>query len=431
MALPTVFYEPTAQVGNRIVVTKVDGGYMFSVDNRPEIFITDAQVGATDLLQLKYISQKSDLPTPNGGVITLAANNTYIFTNDVDLTGDRLEADGVVNIFGLSSETASITSTGLGISTPLITSEYTIVLENITIQDVGTAIDIDGTTRTVALDWENVNFQDVVNVGTINTCDNFIYETGAFLNSQGLVFTGTIGTVGISSSLFVGRVAAGSVIELDASCIITRRFRIIYSSMVIDALGTGVNVNVSATIPTESYILDTVNFSGAGTYLAGVDVTSNDALFTACKGIVNSAVNGQLYMQGNATATTISNTTDFFKLAGTTTAIPDNSKYTATNNRLTNNAIIERKYLIQATVTFTSGNNNVCEFGFYDSKIAGIRTPSRVNSTANASGRAENVTLFCVVQHSDGDYIEVHGRNTSAATDIICEDLNLIITEIK
>ena len=37
-----------------------------------------------------FVSQKSDLPTPSAGVITLAAGVTYFFTDEVDLTGDRL-----------------------------------------------------------------------------------------------------------------------------------------------------------------------------------------------------------------------------------------------------------------------------------------------------------------------------------------------------
>jgi hypothetical protein len=194
---------------------------------------------------------------------------------------------------------------------------------------------------------------------------------------------------------------------------------------------TGINFNASVTIPDESYILDTVNFGGGGTYLTGVGVTSNDALFINCVGIVNSAVNGQLYMQANATATTIANTTDFVKVAGTTTASADNSKFSHSDNRLTCDATISRKYLIQANLAFTAGNGNVCEFGFYDSQLVGIRTPSRTKSTANAAGRAEGVNFFCVLEMSSGDFLEVHARNTSAVTNITVEQMNFVITEIK
>ena len=429
MALPTDYYTPTA-LSSTVTVTRVDGGYLFQISGGEPIKMTDAEIGAANLLQLNYITQKSDLPESSDGVITLEANNTYIFTNDIDLLGDRFVTAGVINLFGLSSETSSITSTGLGVSTPLITSEYSIVLENINIKDVDTAISIDGNTRSVALDWENVNFSNVPNVGTINTCNNFIYETGAFLDSQGLIITGTIGTVSLSNSLFVGRSSSGNIIDLDASCVITRRFRVIYSSMVVDTLGAAINVNASASIPTESYILDTVNFSGSGTYLKGVTNTSNDALFIACKGIPNTSVNGQLYMQDNATSTTISISNTFYKVAGTTTASADNQKYTATDNRLTNNATIERKYLISCSLSFTSGNNNVCEFGFYDSKLAAVRTPSRTKTKANGSGRAENVSFSCVIQHSDNDYIEIHCANNTGTNNIIVTDMNVVITEI-
>jgi hypothetical protein len=87
--------------------------------------------------------------------------------------------------------------------------------------------------------------------------------------------------------------------------------------------------------------------------------------------------------------------------------------------------------LIQANLTFIAGANNVCEFGFYDSQLAGIRVPSQTKSTANTGGRAEGITFFCVVTMVAGDFLEVHASNTSAVTDITVEQLNFIITEIK
>lgn len=377
---------------------------------------------------LIFVNSKSDLPVPSGGVITLADNVTYFFTTTVDLTGDRLVAGQNTTIIGGSSENCRIKSTGLG-ATALITSVYSLPMRNITIEAT-LALDLDGDGVTTALDWFGVNFTDCTNVGTIANYSNFIMADSAFLNSGGLTFDGSIGTIGISQCLFNCN-TGNTVFTLPATLTITRRFRVIYSSLVVLAGETGVNVNVSATIPTEAYILDTVNFSGGGTYLTGVDHTSNDALFINCTNITNTAVNGQLYMQSNATATVVGATNTFYKVAGTTTPSPDNSKFSHSNNRLTCDAIISRKYLIQATLSFTSGANNVCEFGFYDSQIAGIRTPSRTLSTANASGRAENVTFFCVLEMASGDYLEVHAANTTATTNITVESLNFVVTEIR
>jgi hypothetical protein len=338
-----------------------------------------------------------NLPASVGGVVTLVAGKTYLLSEPIDLLGDRIVTAGVCNLFGTSSETASITSTGLGVGVPLITSDFTIVLESITIKNVDTAIAIDGNVNLVALDWRNVNFENVPNVGVINTCDNFIFDTGAFLGSQGLRFTGTVGTIGINNSLFRGLGSAGNIIELDASCTITRRFRIIYSSVVAFGSTVGVDVNTSATIPIEAYILDTVNFSGGSSYLSGVDNTNNKALFVNCVGITNTAVNGQLFMQNNATATTISNTSDFFKIEGTTTASPDNAKFTHSDNRLTCDAVIQRKYLIQCTLSFAAGATNVCEFGFYDSQLASMcEHRAEQKQRQMQAGEQKMLTLFAL-----------------------------------
>jgi hypothetical protein len=136
-------------------------------------------------------------------------------------------------------------------------------------------------------------------------------------------------------------------------------------------------------------------------------------------------------MQNNATVTTVASANVFYKVLGTTTASADNQKYLHSNNRLTNDAIIPRKFLIQCNLSFTSGSNNVCQFGFYDSVLATVRTPSKTKSTANGSGRAESVTFNCVVTHKQGDYLEIHASNTTGSNNITVTDMNFVITEIK
>jgi hypothetical protein len=371
-----------------------------------------------------------DLPNyGNGDAIQLLDDTTYFLAVNLDLQGKRLIGGSNTTIIGGSSENCTLTSTGLDSNVALFTTEYTTPIRHISFINVGTAIAINGNNRVVALDWTGVNFVNIPNIGIINTCENFIFSKGAFLNSRGLVFEGTHGTIGFDNSLFSGRAEAGNIIEVTETAIITRRLRFIYSSFVVISPEVGIRVRRNATIPTEGYILDTVNFSGGGIYLAGILGADNTALFVKCKGITNTSVNGQMYMQGNASATTISNTTDFFKVAGTTTASANNQRYDHASNRLTNKATIERKYLISCSLTFESGANNVCEFGFYDSKLAAIRTPSRTKSTANTGGRAENIAFNCVVQHSEDDFIEIHAKNTTGANNITVTDMNVVITE--
>lgn len=376
-----------------------------------------------------FIGAKSDLPTASSGVITLSDTITYFFTTTVDLTGDRLVCGLNTVILGASSENCYIKSTGLSSSTALVTSVYSLPIRNISFTH-GTVFNLDGDGVTTALDWFGINFVNCDTVGTIKDYSNFVMTDSAFLNSSGMTFDGTIGTVAFGNCLFDSS-TGGTAITLASALTVSRRFRIIYSSFVTLSGETSLNVSTSATIGNERYILDTVNFSGGGTYISGVDQTSNKTLFVNCVGITNTAVNGQLYMQANATATVISASNTFYKVLGTTTASADNSKYTHTNNRLTNDASISRKYLIQCSVSFTSGASHVCEFGFYDSKLGAVRTPSRTKATSNGGGRAENVSFNCVVSHLQGDYLEIHCSNNTSGQNITVTDMNFVITEIK
>ena len=396
--------------------------------------VSDAVVGGGALIQ---VTEVSDLPLSVGGVITLLDNVTYRFLNHIDLLGERLVGGSNTTILGESSENCSITSTGIGTSFPsnyLFESLYTTPIRHITFKDVPLAIGINvpGTgIQPIALDWTGVNFSGCTTNVYCGEADNFIFDKGAILGSGTFIFDDSIGTIGIANSIFVGSGSDYNMIELTANCIITRRLRISYSSLVAFGSTKAVDVDLSATVPTETFILDTVNFSGGGTYLPGVDNTSNKSLFVNCVGLQNTAVNGQIYMQDNATVTTIALNNTFYKVSGTTTASSDNQKYSATDNRLTNEAVVERKYLIQCNLSFTSGNNKVCEFGFYDSKLSTVRTPSKTKSTSNGSGRAENISFNCVVNHSVNDYIEIWCSNVTDTTNITVTDMNFVITEIN
>lgn len=400
--------------------------------NNGDVLTTDGAGVSTwqspDLVNFKYIETKSDLPTAVGGVITLENNYTYLFTTTVDLTGDRLLCGVNTTILGGSSENCRIKSTGL-IGTALITSSYSLPIRSITVE-ADVALDLNGDGVTTALDWFGVNFTDCPTVGTVANYSNFIMQDSAFLNSGGLTLDGAIGTVGFTQSLF-DNYSGTTAIIIPSSCTISRRFRIIYSSFVTTAGETSLNISTGATIGAERYILDTVNFAGGGTYLSGVSETSNKSLFIKSVGITNTFVNGQVYMQGNATATVVSATNTFYNISGTTTASADNSKYiTNGTTRLINDASIDRKYLINCVLSFTSTAGNVCEFGFYDSKLGAVRAPSRTKSTANAAGRAENVVFSCIVNHSAGDYLEVVVANTTASNNVTVDGLNFTITEI-
>lgn len=373
-----------------------------------------------------YVASLSDLPTPSGGRITLADNTLYYFVTNVDLDGNILVGGENTAIRGTSSETASITSTGLGSTTALLTTNYTTPINDITFKDVGTALDIDGTGNNVALDWTSVNFSNVTTIGVVKNVDNFIYSKSAFLDSQGLSFDGTIGTIAINNSLLSGdSTTADDIVRLESTATITRRFRIIYSSVIFSDPTTGINVESGITIDNQSFILDTVNFGGGGSYLQGLDYTSNKALFVNCDGIINSDEIAQYYMNGNTTETIVTDSGVAYKVAGTTTAASFNQKFTHTNNRATYTGTKTRFFKVVANISVEANNNN--QIGVYIAKNGTLINESEVYGTTSGSGRAENIVSQTIVEMAENDYIEIFVKNDSSTKNITATELNVIV----
>lgn len=396
-------------------------------------FINDLEIKANAIgTDVVFVNGLEDLPDPVSGVITLEAGKTYFITGNLDLNGSRLETGGVVTLYGTSSETSSLTSTGLADDTPLLTSRYTIPVRFITFKDVHTAIYIDdngGANAPLAVDWFGVNFLDVTVVGEVGTVDNFIFDTGAFLDAQALKFTGTVGTVGFSNSLFQGDGTAANILEIAATASISRRFRIIYSSVVAFTNTVGITVSSSATIPVEGFILDTVNFSGGSTYVSGITSSDNKSRWSECRGIGNSSAISNYYMNGNATATTIGTIGTAVKVAGTTTSATITSKFTNTANRATYDGAILRNFKVTTVLSANSGNNN--EVGIYIAKNGTILPESEVYITTNAGGRAEGGVAQVIVALSQDDYIEVFVENSTAATNITVSELSVIVETLN
>lgn len=387
----------------------------------------DITIGGGDIV---FVNSKDDLPTPVSNVITLADNVTYYFTTTVDLLGDRLVGGQNTVILGASSENSRITSTGLGTGVALFTTEWTTPIRHVTFQDVDTALAIDGSVNPpLALDWTGVNFLNVPNIGVIDTSDNWIYSKGAILNSQNLQFDGTHGTIGVDNSIFVGTGSAGNILDVLSTATITRRFRLIYSSVVAFGSTVGINVDASATIPTEGYILDTINFSAGGTYLSGVGYTDNKTRFINCKGVENTAEIGNLYMLNNATATVISGSGVPAKVLGTTTPNAINQKFSHTNNRLTYTGGLIRDFQVSVTTSLTSGNNNV--IGVYVAKNGTIITESEMYGTTSSAGRAESITCQTILEMQENDYIEIWVENNTSSQNITVEYMNVICKSLN
>lgn len=378
----------------------------------------------------KFINEKNDLPAPVNGVITLAAGVTYFITKTIDLTGDRLVCGNNTVLLGGSSENCFLISTGLSASTALITSNFSLPMRNLSITH-GTALNLDGTgNATAALDWFGVNFLDCQTVGTIKTYSNFIMSDCALLNSAGMTFDGTIQTVGLVNCLISGR-AGQTSLNFPSTLTITRRIRAIYSSFVAFSGATAIFVDPAAVIPVESYILDTINFSGGATYTGGVTYTDNKAFFSNCKGVVNSSEIGQAYYTNNTVQNGIATQNVFEKINGVTTASTINQKFSHTDNRLTYTGGLARSFKVTAAISANSVTTQSITILTRVAKNGTTIPESESQATTSATGRNENFFSQAIVELNTNDFIEIFIANATNANSVLVTELNFIVEALN
>jgi len=410
-----------------------------------------------DVVNFIFVGSKNDLPKAVDGVIYLKDNYTYFFTTTVDLEGNRLVAGDNTTILGGSSENCRIKSTGISTTTALLSSAYSLPIRNITFE-APYAINLVASNPTVhALDWFGVNFTNCAKVGIISSYNNFILLDGAFLNSQDLTFNGTTGTVGFNQCLFTGNFGLGgtkSILNFPSTFICTRRIRVTVCSFIVPSGYTGITVQDGVKFETaggvynpESFILQTCNFSGPGTKLGvstHTDINGTDTFFEGNRGISNTYPSGQFYMRDNSTPTVIGvGSTDVWtKIVGITTTVGSvNSKFTATDNRLTYNVGIDRRFLSQATVTFTQDAPISGPFVDFDVEVGildynsatGIGTILQSSTTLvknTTYGQYYTLHLTDIHDHNQNDYVELYIRNKGTDTNIIVSDMSLLVTSI-
>lgn len=386
-----------------------------------------SQLQSLDFSQLKFIESKDDFPPAVSGARTLASNTTYFIIGTVDLEGDRLIGGENSTLFGFSPEVSILKSTGFDDSNgAFITTEYSLPCNLVAFHDFGTeqVLDVDADGNNAGYDWNGINFLNCSNVGTVANVGNFIASKLGFLNSSGMTFDGEIGTVGFDNTLFEAA-SGGTSLIFPATLTLTRRMRITYSAFVNLSGETGINFSASATVPDEGYILDTVNFGGGGTYITGLDSTSEKALFVNCRGIVNTATRGGYYMANNGTATNIATAGTFQKIAGTTTQTVAR-KFTHSNNRLTYTGALTEAFEIKASVSFDTQIGRT-----YTIKLAKNGVVQDAQSIVRGTNTINlECTLFDTTELQTDDYIEIW-VTSSLTGNVSITDMNLTITRLS
>lgn len=385
--------------------------------------------GALYLTNLVTVTALADFPAPVAGVITLAANTCYQVTAYIDMLGNRIVGGTNSSMVGFSPDSSGLFFTAAGDGSPKISSTTSLDMRYLTLSaPVGTLLDLnDGSSG--SLGWYGMRIFDTPTIGAIQNYANIVTRDCQFVNSANLTLTGTIASFVSETSLWDCR-AGQTLITLPASAIITRRVRFLYCAFVVASGETGINFSSSASVGDESYILDNVNFSGGGTYLAGLDHTSNKASFFRCVGITNSNAICSYYMLANATATVISSAGTFVKVAGTTSPGSLNQKFTtAVTNRAVYAGSVQDAFRVVGFATMTSGNNQTLRLQIAKNGVPIPDSTARFKTTG--SGDASCIGCQSFVTLAPGDYVELWATNDTAANNITVTDLSLTVTRLN
>ena len=381
------------------------------------------------------VSSLNDFPTPVNGVIHLPADTSWVINDAIDLNGNRINCLGRVSISGQSSETCSLYSS-LGNGVSLFTSSFTLPIFRITLGCSTNAqifnLTGDGTN---GLDIVSSNFgSDMLDCGSLGLVSNFsnaILNNCAFLtNADGITFSGSIGTIGIADSIFasIPTLANGNAyIYLPNTLTITRRFRVIYSSLVVITGRIGIDYT-GAVIPDESMILDTVNFSGgSSSYVNGLDHLSLTTLWNNNIGITNTFISAEAFVQQNITPTTfLSSGTDVLMVATSTTDPLNLSRFSQNGLfRLTYTGVRTQACIVNLSCSVSGSANRDLHISIAKNGV--VIPTTEMKSRTTGAGNFSFVATSQIVVFDTTDYVEGWIRNDTDTSNMIVEDAVLSI----
>lgn len=138
---------------------------------------------------------------------------------------------------------------------------------------------------------------------------------------------------------------------------------------------------------------------------------------------------GMLYMQGNATATTITTQNIWVKVAGDTTGSTNSTGFDSTtnDNRLEYTSTREGLLNLSFIVSGTGTSTDALEFAVF--KNGSIITESTVSTTLGGTSFS-NIVGQTIIDFSPNDYFEIFVRNISSTNNVTITDLNFIVKEL-
>lgn len=367
-----------------------------------------------------FVRQLSDFPTPSGGVITLAANTTYLISGTISLGSNTITLSNGTCVSGINQATDILSYIGTGTMISATSVAFSILSIAISCPS-GTILNIDDAVGTSNGLLDGVVIVGAKTLGIIQGLNHFVIHnciiSGTTTNGFTTGATHPLSNLAIINSSFQNNV--GTLFSFDSTTIG-------YVSVNGNLFYATAGQTVFSGTPTVSTKIQVINnaFTGGGTYTSQNIIPSNNyCAFATNVNVADTRPIGESSFVANATSTTITVQGTFYKASGTTTA-GTNSKFTQTNNRLTYTGIDAISMLVVATFSAETANNNQTIAGIIAKNGSTIPT-SEMEVRQNTANQASTGTSSTVVSLTTNDYIEFFVTNKTATNAVMVNYMNL------
>lgn len=378
--------------------------------------------------KLIYVYSIDDLPDPSGSSITLDADATYIFRGIVDISPYYLELNGAV-LRGLDPQGDGVSSTvNGGILRSTDESVFMTDLAVIPLSSSTKGYDFsDGTGTKFCNLFSGNSVVEVgipsAGVGQVSGFKAITIIKNYWKCADGIKVTGTVGKFA-AGFVFIHDITSGAGIEflsgLTIDDIDLSNNYFVYSGQ------TGVKVNASAQV--DRGRMTTNMFRGVGTELDGVTPFDIGWYMSQNTNIPNTVAYGYIYMNNNATATTLAANNTYEKMSGITSSVKLLKFESNTNNRLTYKGKEDISAKVFVTITGKAPSNGA------DFTLSVSKNGTPISNPNHSTGTMVNNQSFTLmlethVDMSMNDYIEPVIKTNSNDLSITVSDVQFRVSD--
>jgi len=426
-------------------VKQIELGYVAETGVTGTLFVSVNEIHSNNNIIIRSVD---DFPDPVGNTIILEDNTAYQILGMINLGSNTIQYGSNNIIAGNNPRTDMIITTA---STALFTGfNNDIFLERLTtLNTVGTLFNVSATTENNIMFVEkiitaNADLGRIDGFGSINIRSSVLAQLrGGFIFSGGV--TGSSGSLIDIGDISFDRASSGVTFISIYEDLNSQSYHDTYKSIEIK------NSNIILDSGNTFLYSDLTGFTTANTFsalvvnnairfvpnavnttkLSGIDKTYLGWFFKGNAGLDESVIFGYVDFTGNTSATTITDTVNYFKAAGINDGKTQGERMAIPiNNRIVYNCPCKPNTFASM---FASGdiscgsNNQTVEIAIYKN---GTILISKSIVRLKTAPEPLSFAFQGIDSMNDGDYYEIFLRNTSGANNLTIGEMQFQITSI-